>query len=238
MPAKQDSATSPKARSKSLWRNYRGSIAFLVLMLCFRSAWADWVRVPTGSMNPTILEGDRLLIDKHAFGLRVPFTLVHITAGEDPARGAIVVFDSPQTGISLVKRVIGVPGDVVQLEGEALLVNGQPAHYTEGDPTRRRGLLAATVAQNPILLREAGIGPTHHIQLLPARLGQAPLGPLTVPPGMYLMLGDNRNNSEDSRYFGFVPRRNIVGRATRVAISFDPDHYFLPRGGRLLKPLD
>ena len=112
MPAIQESATSPKAPSKSLWRNYRGSFAFLVLMLCFRSAWADWVRVPTGSMNPTILEGDRLLVDKHAFGLRVPFTLAHITAGEDPARGDIVVFDSPQTGTSLVKRVIGVPGDV------------------------------------------------------------------------------------------------------------------------------
>jgi signal peptidase I len=238
VPADNETVLRPRISARSLWREYRGLLAFFVLMLCFRSAWADWVTVPTGSMNPTILEGDRLLVDKHAFGLRVPFTLVRLTAGEDPARGDIVVFDSPRTGISLVKRVVGVPGDAVQLHDEVLLVNGQPARYSDGDPGRLRGLLAETLAQNPVLLVEEGIGPPHHIQLLPARVGLSPLRPLTVPPGMYLMLGDNRNNSEDSRYFGFVPRRNIVGRATRVAASFDPENHYLPRGDRLLKPLD
>jgi signal peptidase I len=235
--AQKESASSPKTSARNLWREYRGLFAFVLLMLCFRSAWADWVNVPTGSMNPTILEGDRLLVDKHAFGLRVPFTLVRLTSGEDPARGDIVVFDSPATGISLVKRVIGVPGDVVQLEDEALLVNGQPARYSSGDPALLRGLLEETLANNPVLLREEGAGRTHHIQLLPARVGLAPFGPQTVPPGMYLMLGDNRNNSEDSRYFGFVPRRNIVGRATRVAFSINPDNYYLPRRDRVLTPL-
>jgi signal peptidase I len=113
--------------SKDLWREYRGPIAFVILMCCFRSAWADWVTVPTGSMNPTILEGDRVLVDKHTFGLRVPFTLIHLTSGEDPVRGDIVVFDSPKDGTSLVKRVVGVPGDTVELNGEQLLVNGRPA---------------------------------------------------------------------------------------------------------------
>jgi signal peptidase I len=189
-------------------------------------------------MNPTILEGDRVLVDKHAFGLRVPFTLVHLTYGDDPVRGDIVVFDSPKTGISLVKRVIGVPGDVVRLDGEELYVNGKPAEYSDGDPARLHGLLAETLAQNPILLQEAGFGPTHHIQLLPARAGRAPFGPLAVPSGMYLMLGDNRDNSEDSRYFGFVPRRNIVGRATGVAVSFNPDNHHLPRDHRYFTPLN
>src|SRR5215467_4756731 len=73
-------------RLARLWREYRGMVLFLLLMLGFRSAWADWVTVPTGSMNPTILEGDRLLVDKHVFGLRIPFTRVHLTAGESPAR--------------------------------------------------------------------------------------------------------------------------------------------------------
>ncbi len=101
------------------WREYRGSLLFLFLMLVFRSAWADWVSVPTGSMNPTILEGDRVLVDKHVYGLRIPWTLVRLSDGRDPTRGEIVVFDSPRDGTSLVKRVIGVPGDVIALDDQA-----------------------------------------------------------------------------------------------------------------------
>ncbi len=219
---------------KSWWREYRGPIALVVLMICFRSAWADWVTVPTGSMNPTLLEGDRVLIDKHAFGLRVPLTLIHLTQGEDPVRGDIVVFDSPKDGTSLVKRVVGVPGDTVELDGETLRVNGQPATYAREDGSASRGLLSATAAQNPLVLREAGVGPDHDILLLPARTGLGSFGPMTVPPDRYLMLGDNRDNSADSRYFGFVPRRNIVGRATRVVVSLDPEHRYAPRSDRFL----
>src|SRR6516162_5873325 len=109
---------SAAARLRSFWREHRATLLLLLLMLGFRSAWADWVTVPSGSMNPTILEGDRLLVDKHVFGLRVPFTLVRLTAAQEPARGDIVVFDSPADGKSLVKRVIGMPGDVVALDGE------------------------------------------------------------------------------------------------------------------------
>src|SRR5579871_4721808 len=128
-------------RLRTLWRTYRGTLRCLLFMLGFRSAWADWVTVPTGSMNPTILEGDRLLVDKHAFGLRLPFTRIHLTAGEDPARGDIVVFDSPADGTSLVKRVVGVPGDTVELKGDRLIVNGRPARYSAGDESEARGLV-------------------------------------------------------------------------------------------------
>lgn len=221
-----------------LWREYRGPVAFVILACFFRSAWADWVHVPTGSMNPTILEGDRVLVDKHTFGLRVPFTLIHLTQGEDPVRGDIVVFDSPKDGTSLVKRVVGVPGDTVALDGERLLINGQPASYTEGDTKALHGLLAETAAQNPMVLREHALGVNHDILLLPARAGLASFAPTTVPPGMYVMLGDNRDNSADSRVFGFVPRRNIVGRATRVVVSFNPEHYYIPRGDRFFTRLD
>jgi signal peptidase I len=231
--------TFDKKRIRRLWRDYREAIVFLMLMLCFRSAWADWVTVPTGSMNPTILEGDRLLVDKHAFGLRLPFTLLHLTAGEDPARGDIVVFDSPSDGTSLVKRVVGVPGDTVELAGEVLSVNGRAASYVEGDASALHGLPAQTSAQNPVLLREAGFGPAHHILLLPSRFGLTPtLGPMIVPPDRYVMLGDNRDNSADSRYFGFVPRRNIVGRATRVVVSLNPERYYVPRRDRFLAPIE
>ncbi len=222
---------------RAWWRNYRSTLLFLCLMLGFRSAWADWVTVPTGSMNPTILEGDRLLVDKHVFGLRIPFTRVHLTAGADPARGDIVVFDSPVDGTSLVKRVIGVPGDVVALEGDRLSVNGQPASYSIGNIKSIRGLLAATAAEHPLLLREAGLSQPHDVMLLPGRAARRSLEAVVVPDGMYFMMGDNRDNSADSRYFGFVPRRDIIGRATRVIVSLNPDEHYTPRSDRFLLPL-
>ena len=219
------------------WRAYRGTLLFLCLMLTFRSAWADWVTVPTGSMNPTILEGDRVLVDKHVFGLRIPFTRVHLTAGESPARGDIVVFDSPVDGTSLVKRVIGVPGDVLSLEGDRLTVNGLAARYSAREIDSVRGLLAATAAEHPLLLREAGLGRPHDVMILPGRPARRALETLVVPEGMYFMMGDNRDNSADSRYFGFVPRRDIIGRATRVVVSLNPDRHYAPRSDRFLLPL-
>ena len=224
-------------RLTTLWREYRSTLLFIVLMVCFRSAWADWVEVPTGSMNPTILEGDRLLVDKHVFGLRIPFTRVHLTEGEAPARGDIVVFDSPADGTSLVKRIVGVPGDVVELADERLIVNGRIARYSAGDLKGVRALLASTAAHHPLLLREAGLGKPHDVLILPDRAAPRSIGPIVVPQGMYFMLGDNRDNSADSRYFGFVPRHDIVGRATRVVVSLDPDRHYAPRTDRFLTPL-
>jgi signal peptidase I len=230
-----NSTSSAAARRR--WREYRGFALFFVLMLGFRSSWADWVHVPTGSMNPTILEGDRILVDKHVFGVRVPLSLWHLTAGEDPRRGDIVVFDSPRDGTSLVKRVAGIPGDVLQMDGERLIVNGMPASYAPGNAAVLTSLLAETRTHEPAVMREAGIMPDHQILLLPDRLHGERWGPLRVPDGQYFMLGDNRDNSADSRYIGFVPRRNIVGLATRVAASFDPDHHYRPRFDRVLQPL-
>jgi len=223
--------------SKRDWREYRSLAVFLLLMLGFRSAWADWVTVPTGSMNPTIIEGDRLLVDKHVFGLRIPFTHIRVTAGENPARGDIVVFDSPANGQSLVKRVAAIPGDTLELDGETLVINGRAASYRPGDLRRIRDLLSTTVAEAPVLLTESSAGSEHEILLLPARSSSRVFGPVTVPEGSYFMLGDNRDNSADSRYIGFVPRPNIVGRATRVVVSLNPERYFLPRSDRLLVPL-
>jgi signal peptidase I len=238
MNQRSNSLASTSTAARRAWHEYRSLLLFLVLMLGFRSAWADWVQVPTGSMNPTILEGDRVLVDKHAYGLRVPFTLTHLTRGADPARGDIIVFDSPADGTSLVKRVIAVPGDTVALDGERLIVNGAPAHYSPGDARRVDSLLAATRAAAPVVVRESGAGPAHDILLMPGR-GSRPLpGTVTVPADRYFVLGDSRDNSADSRYIGFVPRRNIVGRATRVVMSLDPEHYYRPRAARWLQPLD
>lgn len=222
---------------RHLWRDHRALLGGLLLMFVFRSAWADWVVVPTGSMNPTILEGDRVLVNKHVYGLRVPFSRLHLTAGADPTRGDIVVFDSPTTGVSLVKRVAAVPGDTVELVDEQLIVNGEPAGYAAAPGDAVAGLLATTRERSPTALIESSGGRAHPILLLPGRTAPATMPSLRVPAGRYFMLGDNRDNSADSRYVGFVARERIVGRADRVVVSLDPEHHWLPRAGRWLLPL-
>lgn len=152
-------------------------------------------------------------------------------------RGEIVVFDSPADGTSLVKRIVAVPGDIVSLDAHGLIVNGQRAHYASGDVSHLQTLLAATIAMDPMIFRESGFGPEHDILALPHRYAARSFSPIRVPEGRYFMMGDNRDNSADSRYFGFVPRRNIVGHATRVAFSLNPDHHYLPRGSRTLAPV-
>jgi signal peptidase I len=231
-------SSAPRAAAR-WWYEYRGTLLFLVLMLAFRSAWADWVSVPTGSMNPTILEGDRVLVDKHVYGLRIPWTLTRITDGRDPVRGEIVVFDSPDDGISLVKRVIGVPGDLIALDERGLSINGVHADYQPGEQERVGTLLSGTRAWDPDMWQESGVLPAHQVMRIPAAAGRSLsfFGPVRVPEEHYFMLGDSRDNSRDSRYIGFVPRDNIVGRASSVVLSFNPERYYLPRRGRYFESL-
>src|SRR5205823_6063161 len=115
------------------WREYRAFVLFIVLMIIFRSALADWNSVPTGSMKPTIVEGDRILVNKLAYDLRVPFTHISLYRFAEPKRGDIVVFDSKAADLRLVKRVIGVPGDVVEMRSNRLTINGIDAKYSSVD---------------------------------------------------------------------------------------------------------
>jgi signal peptidase I len=231
-------STNAVSAPHRFWREYRATLLFIVLMLMFRSAWADWMTVPTGSMNPTILEGDRILVDKHVFGLRLPWTLTRLTDGRDPQRGEIVVFDSPADGTSLVKRVVGVPGDIVALDERGLMINGEYADYSPGDTALLNSLLTTTQARRPVVFEEHGPLPAHDILRMPLNNPREYFGPVHVPEDMYFMLGDSRDNSADSRYIGFVPRRNIVGLTSRVAISFNPENYYLPRNSRYFERIN
>lgn len=215
----------------------RSLLVFFALMLVFRSAVADWMYVPSGSMNPTIVEGDRILVDKAAFGWRIPFTTVRLTRGTDPRRGDIVIFPSPEDGITLVKRVIGLPGDTIELRNEELLVNGVATQYASATIDADAQLPAATRSQERHYFTEQLGERQHAIMLMPSRPTLRSFGPVAVPEGQYLMLGDSRDNSKDSRFFGFVPRDSIVGRAHRVLYSLDAEHWYKPRGDRLLTTL-
>lgn len=221
-----------------LWRDNRGLILFFFLMMVFRSAWADWMLVPTGSMNPTLLEGDRILVDKHVFGVRVPWTLTRLTDGRDPQRGEIVVFDSPADGVTLVKRVVGVPGDLIAMDEHGLFINGKAATYAPGDPELIDTLMPRARSRDPVVLREAGVLPEHDVLRMAHGSPRQFFGPVRVPDDMYFMLGDNRDDSADSRYIGFVPRRNIYGLTSRVVASLNPDNFYLPRRGRYFTPLE
>lgn len=208
-------------------REYRGLLLFIVLMVLFRSAIADWNDVPSGSMEPTILVGDRIFVNKLAYDLRVPLTHISLYRMADPERGDIVIIDSNAADKRLVKRVIGVPGDLIEMRHGRMIVNGMPAKYTD---VRLDG--DAVIALEH--LGDEG----HRVrfdQTVPRAADS--FGPVTVPDGQYLVLGDNRYNSADSRYYGFVPRNEIVGRTGTVVVSLDPDNHFLPRSGRFFDPL-
>jgi len=218
-----------------LLREHRGTLLFLGLMLVFRSSYADWMVVPTGSMNPTIVEGDRILVDKHVYGWRIPFTTTRLTGGADPQRGDIAVFYSPIDGTRLVKRIIGIPGDIIEMKDEVLLINGQAQQYS--DDMIHSELLTETLQQAPQFLAEQ-LGTTHHaVMFLPQRPALRNFGPIKVSDDHYLMLGDNRDNSADSRYIGLVPRDSIVGKATKVIASLNPDNFHLPRTNRYWQAL-
>lgn len=208
---------------KSLWRENRSLLLFLGLMFCFRSAIADWNDVPSGSMKPTLIEGDRIGLNKMAYDLRIPFTHISLYKIADPARGDIAVFDSKVAGKRLVKRVIGVPGDTVAMQNNRLFINGQAIDYT--------------ATSNGDWLEHLP-GKNHIVRTDPNAQTYANFDPVTVPEGQYLMLGDNRDNSADSRVIGFVPRSEFVGRSRSVVMSLDYEDYFLPRAERFFHELE
>lgn len=170
--------------------------------------------------------------------MRVPATTVWLKRGSDPRRGDVVVFSSPEDGTKLVKRLIGLPGDVIEMRDEALYINHRRMAYARLPDVPPGTLLQATATLPHELWSEALPGREHTVMVLPEVRALRSFGPITVPQDHYLMLGDNRDNSRDSRYFGLVPRKNLIARASHVALSFDPDHWYMPRVARIGKPLD
>ena len=207
----------------------RGFIIFLVLMGVFRSSLADWNSVPTGSMKPTIIEGDRILINKLAYDVKLPFSNISIAELSQPQRGDIIIFNSAVSKKRLVKRVIGVPGDSVSMLNNRLTINGVELEYTLSNSTLN--------AEHSGDLDEDLLGVKHQIRIDNKAGPAANFLETRVPENMYLALGDNRDNSVDSRYIGFVPRSEIIGRSNSVVMSFDYDDYYLLRKERFFKTL-
>ncbi len=193
------------------------AVAFL-LFLVVRTFVVEAFKIPTSSMEGTLLVGDFLLVNKAVYGAEIPATDLHLPALDEPARGDVVVFHPPHDQVrNYVKRVVGVPGDTLEMRNKVLYLNG----FGQEEPyARHRDGTGDAVHPSMSWQRSYQVGELHASDETyhPSRDNW---GPLVVPTGKYFVLGDNRDNSEDSRYWGFVEREDIRGRPLFVYYSFN-----------------
>lgn len=220
---------------KNWLKENRGFLIFLLCFGFFRTAMADWNPIPSGSMRPTLLEGDVVLVNRLAYDFKLPLSDISLVALGSPQRGDVVTFTSPQDGVRLIKRLVGVPGDVVELRNEVLFINGSAAEYSHQELVAEPSAYGATVSG--LRATERIAGSERVVQFLPDVAARRTFGPAVVPPDAFFVLGDNRDDSADSRYIGFVPRRLLIGRAHHILVSADIKGDWLPRleriGGRV-----
>jgi len=226
-----------KQFAQKMWREWRLAFFLIVFVVVpVKSSVADFNWVPSGSMKPTILEGDFVFVNKAAYDLRVPLTLRRVATWADPQRGDIVICFSPDEGTRLIKRVVGLPGDMLAMRNNRLFINGRFAQQSAMEP-EEAAELAALFQGERVFAREQ-LGPVNHaIMGNPAVQARRSFGPVQVPEHQYFVMGDNRDNSRDSRIFGFVDRRAIVGKAVGVAGSFKIHDKFQPRMDRFFQEL-
>lgn len=303
-----DTPTTPPAQAKEpvktdgilhLWHQVRPLLVLVLVMFAIRSSLADWNDVPTGSMKPTILEGDRIFVNKLAYDLKLPLygnewwlvagfavyavlllggwawlkwgrtpksTIRHsfffvvgvialayfahwavlpdkpiwrVISWGAPQQGEIVVFLSPDNGIRLVKRCVAGPGDTVELRNNELLVNGVAATYAPLDPKYRAQMDIAERASYAYGEETMPGGRKHPMLVMPGKYNdRRTYGPMTLGKDQFFMMGDNRDNSGDSRFFQKpVTRDLILGRANAVAFSLDYAHSWVPRWNRFFSKM-
>lgn len=239
--AKKPEAPPPATRAGRIWKGFKGWVVAFAMAFAIlgpiRSSIADWNDVPTGSMEPTILPGDRIFVNKLAYGLRLPFTSVWLAEWGDPKPGDIVTFFSPEDGQRLVKRIIAGPGDTIELRDNVVYVNGSRLEY--GPMPTTLGQIPTDPRTGPQNIASEFVGGRRHAVMETPAISSAmrSFGPVEVPKGHYFMLGDNRDISKDSRFIGAIPRAKITGRSPAVALSVNPKNYYMPRLSRFFKSL-
>ena len=196
----------------------RSLFPVILAVLVLRSFLVEPFRIPSGSMMPTLLVGDFILVNKFAYGVRLPVINNKIIDVGEPKRGDVMVFRYPkEPSIDYIKRVIGLPGDKVAYYKKQLFINGVPAKQDGQEDYA--GVGAGVSMSGTILRQEHLLGVDHNILIDESR-GTLE-GEFTVPEGKYFVMGDNRDNSNDSRYWGFVPEENLVGKAFMVWMNWD-----------------
>ena len=193
----QTASTDGTAAKVPFWRNEWFTFAMMILLLTVaRSSFANHYQVPSGSMEPTLMPGDRVAVNMMAYGVRVPFTDLALVDRGVPQAGDVVNFRSPADGTRLVKRVVAVGGDTVAVVDGRLWIDGRPLHDVDNGDIEHFGARDVRLE-----LRDGG-GPD--------------LATVTIPSGMALVLGDHRGNSQDGRFFGLVPMKSLYARASAV----------------------
>ena len=204
----------------------RSFFPVILAVLLLRSFLVEPFRIPSGSMMPTLLVGDFILVNKFAYGLRLPVLDTKFFDVGDPQRGDVVVFRFPRdTSTDYIKRLVGIPGDRIEYRDKTLFVNGQPMPQV---PDGRYVGVGSGAGQTGYLVAGEDItGRDHAILVNPMAPDLPPgcrvlaNGPITVPPGHYFAMGDNRDNSNDSRCWGLVPEQNLVGKAFAIWMHWD-----------------
>lgn len=202
---------SPEYKKKSIVREYTESIVIAVLLaLVIRTYLVQAFKIPSGSMEDTLAIGDHLLVNKFIYGTKIPFTKTTVIKVRDPRQGDVIVFEYPEDpSKDFIKRVVGTPGDVVEGKDKKVFVNGKPY-------------------ENPHEVHKEK-------EIIPKQMNpRDTFGPITVPPNSYFVMGDNRDRSYDSRFWGFVPRDKIKGLAFIKYWSWDREK-FRPRFGSIGK---
>ncbi|MDX1491019.1 MAG: signal peptidase I [Pseudohongiellaceae bacterium] len=211
----------------AFWAENRKFLFLLLTIVFFKSAIADLNSISGSSMQPTLLDGDKVWVNKLAYDVRIPFTDIFLGSVSDPNRGDIIIIDSKAANKRLVKRIIGVPGDTVYMRDNTLVINGQPADYE-----------IVSSDSNSLIIRESLLDHSHRAMLSGELSGSSRnFGPEVVPQDQFFVLGDNRDNSADSRIYSFIPREQIIGRSNSVVFSLDSERNFLPRADRFLSEL-
>lgn len=197
----------------------RSFFPVLLVVLVLRSFVAEPFRIPSGSMMPTLLVGDFILVNKAAYGLQLPVTHTEVLETGEPKRGDVAVFRFPENPQEdYIKRIVGLPGDDIRYRNKALYVNGKPVPQAWLGRFDGEGL--SQPMMESVVLREDLFEAPHKILLNPQRPSMME-GEWRVPPDHYFVLGDNRDNSNDSRFWGFVPAENLVGRAFIIWMNWD-----------------
>ena len=210
----------------------RSLFPVLVFVLALRSFVAEPFRIPSESMMPNLLVGDFILVNKFDYGLRLPVANTKVVANGLPKRGDVVVFRYPgrgegdaEAGTDFIKRIIGLPGDTIEVVDDRVSINGQPVAYQPDGVFVGTGSALDNTGTD--IVREALPGHPHTVLDVPGG-SPFPAGTWVVPAGQYFAMGDNRDHSDDSRGWGFVPEENLVGRA--MIIWLNCEGWFCTKG--------
>ncbi|MDX2456536.1 MAG: signal peptidase I [Gammaproteobacteria bacterium] len=215
----EDSESVVKALKEATWIEYCKSFFPVILaVLLLRSFLVEPFRIPSGSMMPTLLVGDFILVNKFAYGIRLPVLNKKIVAIDEPERGDVVVFRYPKNpSVDYIKRVVGLPGDKVGYYNKIIYINGEPSGQVPAGVYVGKG---SGVSMSGASERREQLGDMQHdILVMPRTPGLE--GEYVVGEGEYFVMGDNRDNSNDSRYWGTVPETNLVGKAFRIWMNWD-----------------